>query len=238
MGNAKLDDKAVFDGGVFSGPAADKDKGDRATAEGSFETKWVQQRSAELATWRSVEGFEEKWANGFTKVDGRHAPADGIVSRRGYRRIIPDSGPGREWFEDRAEDLANIAKEVLRGRNATVFEGRVLNPLMGRPKRSIEELAEQFGRPTKRIYKILDECRDQIAAYRRRKPLADDAKRFRPAHVEYFDYRYLGDIDERPGFRYPVVFCGVREGYDVYADLLPQTVGAPRLGTHWYVRRK
>jgi hypothetical protein len=236
MGNAKRDDRAVFDAGALSAPAADV--GDRASAEKSFEADWRQKRSANLATRRTVEGFEEKRANGFTKVDGRHVPADGIVSRRGYRRIIPDSGPGAAWLEWRIEELARVAKEVLRGRNATVFEGRVLNPLMGRPKRSVEDLAEQLGRPTKRIYKILDECRDQIAAYRRRKLPVDDAKRIRPVHAEDLDYRYLGDIDERPGFRYPVVFCGVREGYDCYADLLPQTDGAPRLGTHWYVRRK
>jgi hypothetical protein len=153
MGKAKRDDKAVFDGGAFSGPRADKDKGDRATAEGAFEAKWDRQRSSEQAVRRSVEGFEEKWANGFTRLDGRHIPADGVVSRRGYRRIVR-SGPDREWLEERAEEVEKITKELLRGRTATVFEGRVLYPLMGRPQRSIEELAEQFGVPAKRIYKI------------------------------------------------------------------------------------
>ena len=237
MGNAKREDGAVFDGGAFSGPAADKDKGDRASSEGAFEAKWDRQRSAELATRRSVEGFEEKWANGFTRVDGRHVPADGMVSRRGYRRIIPDSGPDAAWLEWRIEELARVAKEVLRGRNATVFEGRVLDPLMGRPKRSIDDLAEQLGRPAKRIYKILDECRHRIEEYRRRPSPVGDTKTIRPVRIED-PYWILGDIDQRPGFRYPVVFCGVRDGYDVYADLVPQIGGAPRLGTHWYVSRR
>jgi len=226
-------DMPVFDGGTISGR-------DRAVPDADLEDQGRQIRTSALAVRRSVDGFEAKWAAGFTKVDGRHVAADGMVSRRGYRRIIPESGPGREWFEDRAEDLAAAAKEALRGRNATVFDGRVLNPLMGRPKRSIEDLAEQFGTPTKRIYKILDECRDQIAAYRQRKPHRDGAKRSRYDREycpEDLDCHFLADIDERPGFRYPVVFCGVMDGYDMYADLLPQTAAAPRLGAHWYVRR-
>jgi hypothetical protein len=47
---------------------------------------------------KTVEGFEAKRAAGFFKVAGRHVAADGLVSRRGYRRIIPAhlDGDGRE----------------------------------------------------------------------------------------------------------------------------------------------
>jgi hypothetical protein len=243
MGNAKRDDKAVFDAGALSAPAADVDKGDRASAEKSFEADWRQKRSANSATRRTVEGFEDRWAAGFAKIDGRHVAADGMVSRRGRRRIIPDSGPGAAWLEWRIEELATVAKEVLRGRNATVFEGRVLNPLMGRAQRSIQDLSDQLGRPPKRIYKILDECRHRIEEHRRNPPV-EDAKgnhwkrSLRETRIEDLDCHFLDDIDERPGVRLPVVFCGVRDGRDVYADLIPLIGEAPQLGTHWYVRRK
>jgi hypothetical protein len=96
---------------------------------------------------------------------------DGVLSRRGLRRIPPliYRGLDREWIEEHAEELSELAKDILHGRNATVFEGRVLDPLEGRPKRSVEDLAAQFGVTEKRIYKIEDDCRRRVVEeYRRR----------------------------------------------------------------------
>ena len=67
-----------------------------------------------------------------------------------------------ELWADRAEELADVAKEVLRGRNATVFEGRVIAPLRGDPKRSVEELAAQFGVSPAKIHKITERAKDRV----------------------------------------------------------------------------
>jgi hypothetical protein len=115
-----------------------------------------------------VDRFEARRASGFTKVDGRHVAADGLVSRIGYRRIIPEhlleTVWDRETWADRAAELADVAGKVLHGRNATIFEGRVLDPLRGRPKRSVDDLAAQFGITTKRVYNIEERCSDRVKA--------------------------------------------------------------------------
>jgi hypothetical protein len=115
---------------------------------------------------RTIAAYEAKRATGFTSDgSGKRIAADGLVSRGGYRRIIPgettEEENKREW---RAEELATIAAEIFSGRNATIFEGRILNPLMGRPKRSVEDLAAQFGIPTQRVYKIEERCRERVMA--------------------------------------------------------------------------
>jgi hypothetical protein len=38
---------------------------------------------------RTLAGFEANRSAGYTKIGGKHVAADGLVSRRGYRRIIP-----------------------------------------------------------------------------------------------------------------------------------------------------
>jgi hypothetical protein len=193
---AKSEDKTVFDKGAFSDPAAGLNKDGSlhpATPEAHFETDWIRHRSAESTPRRGIEGFESKRASGFAKVDGRHIAADGLVSRRGYRRIISDSSLDREWFDldGRVEELAKIAKEVLHGRNATVFEGRVLNPLMGQPKLSIEELAAQFGTTAKRIYNIVDDCRDRIIGeFRRRTTTKANGDKFPTCGRVYAEWNF------------------------------------------------
>jgi hypothetical protein len=126
---------------------------------------------------RTVAGFEDRRAAGYYKQAGKHVAADGLVSRLGYRRILPNSGPDMALFEQRAEEVARLAKQVLHGRNATVFEGRVLDPLMGRSKRSVEELAAQFGVTSAKIHKITEKAKERVAAairYKQSKSLAPE----------------------------------------------------------------
>jgi hypothetical protein len=114
---------------------------------------------------RSVAGYEAKWAAGYTKVGGKYIAADGLVSRGGFRRIIPEETDwDREKWAERAAELADAAGKILHGRNATIFEGRVLDPLRGRPKRSVDDLAAQFGIAPKRVYKIVERCSDRVMA--------------------------------------------------------------------------
>src|SRR5262249_44501478 len=112
---------------------------------------------------RVVEGFEAKWAAGYIKDAGKTVAADGLVSRRGYRRILPESG-NREEIENDLEKLDEIAKQVLHGRNATIFEKLVIKPLAdGVRKPPVEGVAAQFNVTPKRVYKILDTCWDKIS---------------------------------------------------------------------------
>ena len=84
----------------------------------------------------------------------------------------------REKWADRTAELADAVGKVLRGRNATIFEGRVLDPLRGRPKRSVDDLAAQFGITTKRVYKIVERCSDRVIAALSAPPERMDAKGF------------------------------------------------------------
>ena len=115
-----------------------------------------------------IAAFENKWAAGFTKVDGRYVPADGLVNSKGRRLVFPDGGPDAAELDDWTDRLEVVAKQVLHGRNATVFEGRVLDPLMGRRKRSVEELAAQFGVTSAKIHKITEKAKERVAAAVRR----------------------------------------------------------------------
>ena len=125
----------------------------KAQAEGVF-------RSADVG---KVEAFRGR---GHVKAAGRHIAADGLVARTGRRRIAPEfmlsDIHDHELRGERAEEVAEVAKEVLRGRNATVFEGRVIAPLRGDPKRSVEELAAQFGVSPAKIHKITERSKDRV----------------------------------------------------------------------------
>jgi hypothetical protein len=116
-----------------------------------------------------LDALKARWATGFSKTNGRHVARDGLVSARGYRRIVHDAGWVDDWDVDALEDLA---LSVLHGRNATIFEAHMLGPLRGKPKRSVESLAKQFGVGTKRIYKILGECRRRLEAERDKRAAA------------------------------------------------------------------
>jgi len=112
---------------------------------------------------KTIDGKEAANAAGYTKVAGKHVAADGLVSRRGYRRILPESR-NREEIEGDLEKLDEIAKQVLRGRNATIFEKCVIRPLEDGSRRPpVEEVAAQFNIEDKRVYKILDKCWDKIS---------------------------------------------------------------------------
>ncbi len=111
----------------------------------------------------ALERFENRIAAGYVKVAGKHVAADGLFSRRGYRRVVRD-GPDITWFEDRRERVLELSDGLFRGRNATIFEGRVLAPLRGERRRTIAELAEQFNVPQKRIYTVEEEGRARIKA--------------------------------------------------------------------------
>ena len=112
---------------------------------------------------RTIEGYETKWAAGQTKVGGKHVAADGLVSRLGHRRIIPGiTEEEREWLEVHTWRLQEIAKQVLHGRNATIFEKCVINPLLGEPKSSVERVAAQFNIKPKRVYNIIDKCEEKV----------------------------------------------------------------------------
>ena len=89
---------------------------------------------------RVIDSLEARRAAGFTKAgNGKHVMADGLVSRRGYRRILPDARDehDRTWWEERADEVAAAAAEVLHQRNASVFQGLVLDPLQGKPRKSV-----------------------------------------------------------------------------------------------------
>lgn len=106
--------------------------------------------------------FEAKSAAGFVKVGGKHIKADGLVSKRGNRRIIPAGyEEDKMLVEDRIERLATATK-VLHGRNATVFEKLYLNPLQGKRKATAEELAKQFGVEVRQIYKIAERAKERV----------------------------------------------------------------------------
>jgi hypothetical protein len=92
--------------------------------------------------------------------------ADGLVSRGGYRRVLPDTDDvlDAELWAENAERLADLAKQHLRGRNATVFEGLLVNPLLGRGGRTVQELAAQFGVSSERIYRVMYDAKQRITA--------------------------------------------------------------------------
>src|SRR5262245_28924615 len=97
---------------------------------------------------RVIDSLEARRAAGFTKAgNGKHVMADGLIARSGNRRILPDAREEHDWtwWQERADELVAAATEVLRGRNASVFQGLVLDPLQGKPRKSVRSLALQFG---------------------------------------------------------------------------------------------
>jgi hypothetical protein len=111
-----------------------------------------------------IELWEMVTAQGFRKVGGKHV-ATGPTSRNGYRRILPAKGDDF-WHEnvkpEQVDSLHSIAREVRRGRNAAVFDALVLAPLRNEPKRTVKDLAAQYGVPEARIHRIMDDCRTKV----------------------------------------------------------------------------
>src|SRR5262249_23633373 len=68
--------------------------------------------------WDREPGYEAKWAAGQTKFGGKHVPADGLVSRRGYRRVFPGiTQEEREWLEVPATSSTPLLGSPRRGLN-------------------------------------------------------------------------------------------------------------------------
>jgi hypothetical protein len=184
------DEKAVFDSGGFGighnqGPALDDPETEVPDTDNppvrpgrQCEPILSGAHEAQLKRWEKsgqLEKVKQVSAHGSEALDARMADlaaggVDGLVSKRGYRRIIPGATrEEQEWIENNTQILRNIAKELFHGRNATVFERRFLNPLDGQPKASVGELAAQFNVTEKRIYNIEENCKRRvIEEYQRR----------------------------------------------------------------------
>jgi hypothetical protein len=110
--------------------------------------------------------IEAKWASGHTRVAGKHVTNPGLLTCDGRAKILPESLSAEqldEWTEQ-AEEFAKVAKQVLHGRNATIFEHRVLNPMLGQPGRPVDDLAAQFNVAAKRIYKLEAQALKKVQA--------------------------------------------------------------------------
>jgi hypothetical protein len=183
---AEADANADTDSQLLKRKHPSRISGSRLTKE---DLAWLRAREKsgqlEKVTWDSpygsdaIENFEMRMAGPSRPdpsstsdetggVDCKWRNPDGLVSKRGYRRIAPDE---KRWLNDNnIDELREIAARVLHGRNATVFEKHVTNPLIGLPKSSVRELAAQFGVTEKRIYKILDSCKQRIIRTARGEP--------------------------------------------------------------------
>lgn len=125
------------------------------------QAKWAA-GSKETKQKDGIAAFEERQAAGFTKVAGKHIPADGLVSRRGQRRILPDGGPDLDWLEWREEQLEEIVKQTLHGRDATIFRRRVIE------NGSVEDLAREFNVTPHEIYKRTEKSKNRVIAAARK----------------------------------------------------------------------
>jgi hypothetical protein len=174
----------------------------------------AKEKSGELekVTWDSpygsdvVENFERRRA-GPSKHggSGKWRNPDGLVSRRGYRRVSPLDSQEEAWLKEyRIDVIRETATRILYGPHATIFE----KYYFGEPRRStVEELAAQFGKLDKRIYKILEKCRQKIIRAIRGEP--EPPKPERKAKVryawvrEYTDAKWGGLIyEDNDGRRY------------------------------------
>jgi len=110
-----------------------------------------------------LEQFEAKQATGFVKKFGKHAAVSGITDRSGRLKLLASQTEEEVWAaEISRHELIEIAERVLHGRNATVFDGLVLRPIRGLSKRTVDDLAMQFGVDHARIYRIKNDCIDRI----------------------------------------------------------------------------
>jgi hypothetical protein len=111
--------------------------------------------------------FEARWGSGgFTRESGKHTAHTGPLTRgSGRLKILPDAS-GHE-IECDLDTLQEIAKRVLRGRNATIFEKLALKPLEdGNRKPPVREVAAQFNIKESRVYKILEKCWAKVSEAR------------------------------------------------------------------------
>lgn len=103
----------------------------------------------------NVSAIEEFRARGFAKIKGVHIMADGLVSKKGYRRVtgIPDD---REMLD--VETARELAEKVLHGRNATIYSRCVIDHADGLRGATEQQMARQFGISVSQVYRIIGKC--------------------------------------------------------------------------------
>jgi hypothetical protein len=108
-------------------------------------------------------GIEAKYATGFSRQAGKHTAHTGPLTRgSGRLKIFPESTDLGKLYDD-LEKLKKVAGQVLRGRNATIFEKLVIKPLEdGVRHPPVKEVADQFNIKDERVYKIVDKCKQKI----------------------------------------------------------------------------
>jgi hypothetical protein len=112
----------------------------------------------------NVGKIEEYRARGHAKVAGKHVRADGLVSRKGYRRIAPEKLLRDNMERDsQIEELKRFAESVLSGRNRKIFTRNVIDPLDDLPGATYRELADQYGISITRVHRIIGDCHMRIA---------------------------------------------------------------------------
>lgn len=115
--------------------------------------------------------FEAKASLGFVRKGGKHVAWSGPLQRNGRLKVFHEETQHDAWLsEQNCHQLIEVADKVLHGRNATVFEGLVLAPLRGQPKRTVESLASQFGVDAKRIYRVKNDCVERIKSELKKTP--------------------------------------------------------------------
>jgi hypothetical protein len=89
-------------------------------------------------------------------------PSPHLVSRRGYRRIIPNDESQWERQELTLQAL-RLAKKVLRGKEQTIFIRKLVDPLLDQPRITFAKLAKEMGCSTAQAHKLLHRAKDKIA---------------------------------------------------------------------------
>jgi hypothetical protein len=115
----------------------------------------------------SVAKIEAKYETGFTRQAGKYTAHTGPLTRgSGRLKVFAESISAEELEEwtDQAKDFEKVAKQVLRGRDATIFEARVLSPMLGGPQRTPEDCAAQFNIKVGRVYKIEKQAQRKVEA--------------------------------------------------------------------------
>jgi hypothetical protein len=114
-------------------------------------------------------GIEAKYATGFSRQAGKHTAHTGPLTRRSGRlKIFPESIDQDQLYDD-LEKLRAIARQVLHGRNATIFEKLVIKPLAdGVRHPPVKDVASEFNIEDGRVYKIIHKCWNRISKARAR----------------------------------------------------------------------
>ena len=131
----------------------DKSLANRAAA--AYE-QWISTQNASTR--------ERKWL---------HPQTEGI-SQQVFRENMP-RGDGYDGTGDKhalqIEELTEFARDELDAADALVYRRREIDPLLGHPKPSYEQLAAETGRPIHDLYKCMELCRRKLARRRFESPL-------------------------------------------------------------------